>query len=215
MFCKICCIQSVDEARLALAHGASALGLVSEMPSGPGVISEGAIAEIVAAVGPAVDTFLLTSQRDPERIIAQQRGTGVSTLQLCDELPTGAHALLRRDLPDVSLVQVVHVRDASSVAEATAIAPHCDALLLDSGDPNLEEKVLGGTGRVHDWSLSRAIVEEAGVPVYLAGGLNPQNVRQAVTRVGPHGVDLCTGVRSNGQLDARKLRDFFEALPRG
>lgn len=213
MFCKICCIKSVDEARLALAHGASALGLVSEMPSGPGTIPEEKIAEIVAALDPAVETFLLTSQHDPERIVAQQRRTGVSTLQLCDALPAGAHEQLRRELPGVSLVQVVHVRDPSSIEEAITLSPHCDSLLLDSGDTSLAVKELGGTGRVHDWSISRAIVEQAGVPVYLAGGLRPENVREAVERVGPHGVDLCTGVRTDGRLDAEKLRSFFDALP--
>jgi phosphoribosylanthranilate isomerase len=213
VFCKICCIKSVDEARLALAHGASALGLVSEMPSGPGTIPEEKIAEIVAALDPAVETFLLTSQHDPERIVAQQRRTGVSTLQLCDVLPAGAHAQLRRELPGVSLVQVVHVRDQSSIEEAITLSPHCDSLLLDSGDTSLAVKELGGTGRVHDWSISRAIVEQAGVPVYLAGGLRPENVREAVERVGPHGVDLCTGVRTDGRLDAEKLRSFFDALP--
>jgi phosphoribosylanthranilate isomerase len=213
VFCKICCIKSVDEARLALAHGASALGLVSEMPSGPGTIPEEKIAEIVAALDPAVETFLLTSQHDPERIVAQQRRTGVSTLQLCDALPAGAHEQLRRELPGVSLVQVVHVRDPSSIEEAITLSPHCDSLLLDSGDTSLAVKELGGTGRVHDWSISRAIVEQAGVPVYLAGGLRPENVREAVERVGPHGVDLCTGVRTDGRLDAEKLRSFFDALP--
>jgi phosphoribosylanthranilate isomerase len=214
---KICCIESVAEARLAIEAGATAIGLVSEMPSGPGVISEKRIAEIVRAEGSRVDTFLLTSKHDPAAIIRQQERTGARTLQLVDRLPGGSHQALRAALPDVSIVQVVHVRDESSVREALHIAPACDALLLDSGRPGGDEpagveKTLGGTGQVHDWALSREIVERAEVPVYLAGGLTAENVREAVAAVSPQGVDLCGGVRTDGRLDPEKLAAFFEAV---
>ena len=209
---KVCCIASVDEARLAIAYGASAIGLVCEMPSGPGVIPEEKIAEIAGTVGSLVDTFLLTSRQDPEAIADQQRRTGVSTLQLCDDLPEGGHEALYAQVPGVSIVQVIHVRNEQSIDQALEAAPRCDALLLDSGNPHREVKELGGTGRVHDWSLSRRIVEKAGVPVYLAGGLQESNVRAAVEQVGPYAVDLCTGVRKNGRLDEAKLSGFFRAL---
>ena len=212
---KICCIGSVAEARLALAHGADAIGLVSEMPSGPGVIPEARIAEIVEAVGPAVETFLLTSRTDPGAIAAQQERTGARTLQLCHALPPGAHAELRRALPGVSLVQVVHVEGPASVEEALAVAPHCDALLLDSGRPSAAVAELGGTGRVHDWTHSRQIVANTGVPVHLAGGLRAQNVAEAVGRVRPYGVDVCSGVRRDDALDAGELAAFFAAIGRG
>ena len=211
---KVCCIASVDEARLAMTHGAGAIGLVSEMPSGPGVIAEEKIAEIVTTVGAEVDTFLLTSRRDPEAIARQQRRTGVNTLQLCDELPEGGHEALRAELPGVSLVQVIHVQNERSVERGLETAPQCDALLLDSGNPGLRVKELGGTGRVHDWSLSRRIVEGAGVPVYLAGGLCESNVRAAIEQVRPYAVELCTGVREDGRLDEAKLAGFFGELMR-
>ena len=209
---KVCCIASVEEARLAIAHGADAIGLVSEMPSGPGVIDEEKISEIVAAVGSRVDTFLLTSRRDPDAIARQQRRTGVNTVQLCDDLPEGGHEALRAALPTVSLVQVIHVRDESSLEQALEVAPRCDALLLDSGNPGLAVKELGGTGRTHDWRLSRRIVEQASAPVYLAGGLREDNVSAAVEQVGPYAVDLCTGVREAGRLDEARLGGFFRAL---
>lgn len=209
---KICCISTPGEAALAIRLGASALGLVSAMPSGPGVIGEEAIAAIAATVPPAVATFLLTALTDAEAIIEQQRRCGTSTLQLVDAVTPDEHRRLRRALPGIALVQVIHVRDADSVDEARAAAETVDALLLDSGNPALAVKELGGTGRVHDWSLSRRIVAECGKPVFLAGGLRPDNVDDAIRAVQPYGLDLCSGVRTGGQLDAGKLAAFMAAV---
>jgi phosphoribosylanthranilate isomerase len=210
---KVCCIKSVAEAWMAIDAGASALGLVSRMPSGPGVISDDAAAEIAAAVPPSVDTFLLTARQDVEAIAAQQRAAGARTLQLVDALPEGAHAGLRAALPGVKLVQVIHVTGPGSLEEAEAVAPHVDALLLDSGNPTLEVKELGGTGRRHDWELSRRIRAAVDVPLFLAGGLRPDNVREAVETVGPFGLDVCSGLRSGAgfDLDRSKLRRFMAA----
>ncbi|HEX8189208.1 MAG TPA: phosphoribosylanthranilate isomerase, partial [Pyrinomonadaceae bacterium] len=209
---KVCCIGSVEEARLAVGCGASALGLVSEMPSGPGVIAEGLIAEIAARVPPPVATFLLTCRQDARSIVEQQRRCRVNTLQLCDRVPAGTYARLRAELPGVSLVQVVHVRGEESFAEAMDVARHVDALLLDSGDQSLAVKELGGTGRTHDWRVSRRVVEASPVPVFLAGGLRPENVAEAVSTVRPFGLDVCSGVRTAGRLDAEKLGRFFAQM---
>jgi phosphoribosylanthranilate isomerase len=201
---------------MAIDAGASALGLVSRMPSGPGVISDDAAAEIAAAVPPSVDTFLLTARQDVEAIAAQQRAARARTLQLVDALPEGAHAGLRTALPGVKLVQVIHVTGPASLEEAEAVAPHVDALLLDSGNPTLEVKELGGTGRRHDWELSRRIRAAVDVPLFLAGGLRPDNVREAVETVGPFGLDVCSGLRSGAgfDLDPDKLERFMEAAGR-
>ncbi len=207
---KICCISSVDEARLAISHGAAALGLVSEMPSGPGVIEEDAIAEIAATIPPPVSTFLLTSRQDALAIVDQQRRTGVNTIQICDRLDKDGLRHLRSTLPGIRLVQVVHVGGDESFEEAMDVAPLVDALLLDSGNQSLPIKELGGTGRVHNWTVSRLIRESASVPVFLAGGLTPGNVRQAIREVGPFGLDVCSGVRTEGRLDGVKLEAFFQ-----
>jgi phosphoribosylanthranilate isomerase len=209
---KICCIRSVTEAWMAIRHGASALGLVSEMPSGPGVIAEETIAEIARIVPPGVGSFLLTSRRDVASIIEQQRRLRVSTLQICDRLTRGSHRDLRAALPGIGIVQVVHVVGPESVAEAIGVAPEVDAILLDSGDPGRPVKELGGTGRRHDWRLSRRIREAVGVPIFLAGGLDPDNVADAVAEVGPYGLDVCSGLRTGGALDEGKLSRFFEAV---
>ncbi|HEV7588363.1 MAG TPA: phosphoribosylanthranilate isomerase [Longimicrobium sp.] len=208
---KVCCISSVEEAWTAIRVGASALGLVSAMPSGPGVIGDELIAEIAARVPPGVATFLLTSATDADAIIRQQRTARVDTLQLVDAVPFEVYPILRAELPGIALVQVIHVRGAESVDEAREVAPHVSAILLDSGNPSAAVKELGGTGRVHDWELSRRIREAVDVPVYLAGGLRPKNVAEAVERVGPFGLDVCSGVRTEGRLDGDKLTAFIRA----
>lgn len=197
---------------LAVQHGAAALGLVSAMPSGPGVIPEDRIAEIAARVPPPVATFLLTSRQAVNSIIEQHRRCRTNTIQIVDRLTRGSYDDLRRALPGISIVQVIHVVGEESVEEAILAAEHVDAILLDSGNPALATKELGGTGRRHDWALSRRIREEIAIPLFLAGGLKPENVLQAVEEVGPFAIDICTGVRSNGTLDAQKLRALFANL---
>jgi phosphoribosylanthranilate isomerase len=209
---KICCISSVDEARMAIDHGASALGLVSKMPSGPGVIDEELIARIARSVPPPIATFLLTSLQDAPSIADQQKRCGTSTLQLCDRLESGSYHDIRRALPGISIVQVIHVRGEESVEEAVRLESQVDALLLDSGNPSLAVKELGGTGRTHNWNISRKIRESVSVPVFLGGGLNAQNLREAISQVAPFAVDVCSGVRTDGKLDQAKLQSFMSAL---
>ena len=189
------------------------MGLVSSMPSGPGVISEETIARIARRVPPPIASFLLTSERSAEAIIAQQRRCRTNTVQLCDHVPAAIYPRLRAELPGIALVQVVHVGGPASVEYAIAAAPHVDALLLDSGNLSAAVKELGGTGRTHDWALSRRIREAVGVPVFLAGGLTAANVAGAIAAVAPFGLDVCSGVRTNDLLDANKLRAFFAAIP--
>jgi len=197
---------------MAIDAGASAIGLVSAMPSGPGPIPEDLIAEIAAIVPPGVSSFLLTCLQDAASIIDQQRRLRVNTIQICDRLTTGTYQEIHAALPGIKLVQVIHVTGPESVAEAIAVAPHVDAILLDSGNQSLAIKELGGTGRTHDWTLSRQIREAIEVPLFLAGGLNPANVAAAIREVQPYGIDVCSGLRTEGALDPQKLSDFIRAI---
>jgi len=209
---KICCIASVEEAWLAIKYGAAAVGLVSEMPSGPGPISEDLIAKIARALPPSVSSFLLTSKIEQSEIIAQHRRCGTSVIQLVDRLKIGDYRKLREAMPGIGLVQVVHVTGEEAVDEAVAVAPHVNGILLDSGNRDLEVKQLGGTGRTHDWSVSKRIREKVKVPVFLAGGLNPDNVVEGLKQVQPFGVDVCSGVRTRDKLDECKLSAFFKSV---
>ena len=214
-FIKICCMASREEARLAISAGASAVGLVSAMPSGPGPIADSLIADIAAIVPPPIATFLLTCRQDADSIIEQHSMCRTSTLQLVDSMAPAELEKLRARLPGIRLVQVIHVGGEESIDEARMIAPFIDALLLDSGNQKLAVKELGGTGRVHDWRISRRIRDAVDVPLFLAGGLNAGNVAAAVAAVQPHGVDVCSGVRTDGKLDAAKLRAFVAAMGSG
>jgi phosphoribosylanthranilate isomerase len=211
---KVCCMKSIEEVWMAIAAGASAVGLVSPMPSGPGPISNERAAEIAAEVPPGIDAFLLTPLQTVEELVEQNRLVKARTLQLVDALEPGAHAELRRAMPGVKLVQVIHVRGPESVGEAAAVAPDVDAILLDSGNPSLEVKELGGTGRRHDWALSREIRERIDVPLWLAGGLNPGNAREAIEIAEPFGLDVCSGLRTGEgyDLDPDKLDRFMAAV---
>jgi len=206
---KICCINSVDEAWTAINHGASALGLVSEMPSGPGVIPELLIAEIARKVPPFITSVLLTSKRSPTEIVEQHRRCGTNAIQICDNLAPEALEEVARDLPGIDIIRVIHVQGEASIEEAENIAPHVDGILLDSGSKDGSVVELGGTGRIHNWDVSRRIVEAVEVPVILAGGLNPGNVAEAIMHVRPFAVDVCSGVRTGGSLDPEKLLSFM------
>jgi phosphoribosylanthranilate isomerase len=209
---KICCIASVEEAWLAIEYGATALGLVSKMPSGPGPIPEELIAKIARVIPPSVSSFLLTSKQDPLEIAKQHRKCGTNVIQLVDRLRIGDYEKLRIALPGIKLVQVVHVVNEKAIDEAEIVAPYVDAILLDSGNPDLLVKQLGGTGRKHNWLLSRQIREKVKIPVFLAGGLNSDNVLEGLRQVQPFAVDVCNGVRTDDKLDERKLLAFFEAV---
>ena len=208
---KICCIASTAEAELAISVGANVLGLVSAMPSGPGPIPEHQIQQIVHDVGPRAATVLLTSRQDAAGIGAQLDRIRPAVVQLVDALTEREYALLRTNHPEVALMQVIHVRGPDSITEAVRAAPHVDAILLDSGNPTAAVKELGGTGRVHDWAVSRAIRDAVRVPLFLAGGLRASNVADAIAAVRPFGVDVCSGVRREGRLDPAALKDFVDA----
>jgi len=209
---KICCISSAREAQLAMQYGAAALGLVGPMPSGPGIISNDLIKAIAVKVPPGISTFLLTSETSTPAIAEHYSKVFTTTIQLVDSVPVAAYSAIRQLFPAVKLVQVIHVTGPQSVDEALGMAAVADALLLDSGNPNLPVKELGGTGRTHNWAFSRAIVNQSPVPVYLAGGLHAGNVAAALDAVNPFGLDLCSGVRTSGQLDESKLAAFFKAV---
>lgn len=207
---KICCINSIEEAKTAIKIGADAIGLVAKMPSGPGPIPDELIRQIAKSVPPLIGTFLLTSETSADEIIKHHHRTHTNTIQIVDLLSVGTYSQIREALPSVKLVQVIHVIDSNSVDLAVRLSNSVDALLLDSGNPNLEIKELGGTGRVHNWNLSRQIRDNAKCPIILAGGLKPENVRQAIDAVQPYAIDVCSGVRTNDVLDKNKLISFVK-----
>ena len=209
---KICCIASIDEAQLAIAAGADALGLVAAMPSGPGPIPDARIAQIAAWTPPPVATFLLTSETTAQAIAEHVRATQPSTVQIVGHIDPGEVEKLARLLPHVRRVQVIHVEGPEALDLIPAYAPHVHAFLLDSGRPGALVPELGGTGRTHDWSVSARFVRASPRPVFLAGGLDDTNVADALRQVRPYGIDLCSRVRTDGKLDVMKLALLMAAV---
>lgn len=209
---KICCIKSVEEAEIAIRCGADVLGLVGNMPSGPGIVDDATIAAIVTTIPPHIETFLLTSETDAKAIIAHHQKVNTSAIQIVDALPISHYKIIKAALPKVKIVQVLHVLDETVIDEAKAIELEVDYILLDSGNPNLAVKELGGTGRTHNWAISKRLVNAVKIPVFLAGGLRAENIQEAITQVPSYGVDLCSGVRTNDNLNELKLKAFFKKV---
>ncbi|MEE9189439.1 MAG: phosphoribosylanthranilate isomerase [Candidatus Neomarinimicrobiota bacterium] len=209
---KICCIQDRAEAQLAISLGANALGLVSDMPSGPGVISLDQIRDIAVFIPKPVESVLLTSEQSSEGILEQVEYCKPTAIQIVDKLLIGSHQDIRGEFPELIIIQVIHVTGIESIVEAEKVSSSVDALLLDSGNKLLATKVLGGTGKVHDWSISKQICKYAQIPVILAGGLDQTNVGEAIRTVNPAGLDVCSGVRTNAKLDKVKLTSYMNNI---
>jgi phosphoribosylanthranilate isomerase len=209
---KICCISSSAEAQLAIQSGADAVGFVAQRPPSPRTIADEAIARIAQMIPPPVSTFLLTSEISAEAISAHIRSTNPTAVQLLAHLDPVESAKLAKLEPQVRRVQVIHVHGIEALELISMYAPFVHAFLLDSGKPNLATPQFGGTGRPHDWTVSAKFVEKCPLPVFLAGGLSTSNVGEAVVRVRPFGLDLCTGVRTDGRLDRDKLTQFMSAV---
>ena len=209
---KICCISSAEEAKAAIRYGADALGLVGKMPSGPGPIEDELINAIAKIIHPPIASFLLTCEQSAKDIIAHVNRVHTNTVQIVDELTGGTYEDIRNALPHLKIVQVIHVTGEESISQALQVHQHLDAILLDSGNPNASVKTLGGTGNIHNWEISGELVKQVKVPVFLAGGLHAGNVQEAIERVKPFGVDVCSGVRSDGKLDLQKLSAFINAV---
>lgn len=207
---KVCCIASVSEAETAAAAGADAIRLVGAMPSGPGPIEDRVIAEVARWAPPALSTFLLTSETTAAGIADHVRRTGVSVVQVVSHIPVEEAAELAARLPTAKRVQVIHVEGEDALELMAGYAPHVHGFLLDSGRPSAAE--LGGTGRVHDWSVSAEFVQRSPRPVFLAGGLSAANAAEAVRTVRPYGLDVCSGLRTDGALDRDKLDAFMAAV---
>ncbi len=199
---------------MAVKAGADALGLVARMPSGPGPIPDARIAEIAQAVPPPVSSFLLTSETTAEAISDHVRATRPTTVQIVSHIDPAESARLAELQPHLRRVQVIHVEDRGALELIQTYSPHVHAFLLDSGRPGAAVPELGGTGRAHDWSVSADFVQASDRPVFLAGGLTPENAAEAIRQVRPYGLDLCSGVRRDGRLDPDRLAAFFAAVSR-
>jgi phosphoribosylanthranilate isomerase len=209
---KICCMSSIEDVHHAIKAGADAVGFVCAIPTSARTIDINIVESITSKVEPSKDTFLLTSEKTAEEIAEKALLAGVNTVQILSYLGPHEYERLQKLLPNIKFVQVVHIENESSLNSIEAYGRYVHAFLLDSGKPNSSIPEYGGTGRTHDWSISAKFVQRTTHPVFLAGGLTPDNVGEAIKAVRPYGVDLCSGVRTNNALDHYKLEKFIKAV---
>ncbi len=209
---KICCISSIEEAKLAISYGASVLGLVGPMPSGPGTITAKNAGQILQFIPNHINTFYLCSKTTFAGIVEEYEQVLSTHMQLVDNTSIDLRRKLKMRFPNLQIVQVLHVQGEDSINDLESYIVDSDVILLDSGSPEKAVKELGGTGKVHNWEISKRIVELSPIPVFLAGGLNSANIQKAIQLVKPYGVDLCSSVRSNDKLDTLKLDSFFKQI---
>jgi len=208
VFVKVCGIRTWEEANTALDCGATALGfLVGLTHRAEDGIGEAEARGIVRRLPAQAQAVLVTHLNDPERVAELAASIGAKTIQVHGEMAvTDLRRLCALLAPESRLLKAVHVTGEDALRRALDYASDADALVLDTRTADR----LGGTGQTHDWSVSARIVAAvAPLPVYLAGGLRPENVAEAVARVRPAGVDVNSGVEdSNGQKDAERMRAF-------
>lgn len=213
---KICGIVCEEDAFAAVEAGADALGFLSGVSHrAEDSLTLSRARDLIRSIPSGVWSVLVTHLRDEPTIIEYCRVTGCRALQIQNEIDIDVLAKLRNELPGLLVVKAV-LMDSPDIQHlferASSYENYVDAFVCDT--VNRAEDRIGGTGRIHDWSLSRALAADLNKPVILAGGLNPGNVEEAVRSVGPWGVDVNTGVENaprsmSGRKDHQKLKAFI------
>jgi phosphoribosylanthranilate isomerase len=206
---KVCGIRKIEDALNAVKFGADAVGLlVGQKHSAKDFIDEGTARSIVEKLPPFCSSVLVTHLTDNDKIISLAKFIGTTTIQLHGDSTPEDVMYIRQRLPGVKLIKALHVVDENSIKNGRPYLDVIDAILLDT--INVSTDQVGGTGLTHDWNLSREIVLMYGVPVILAGGLNPDNVQQAIKAVNPFGVDANSGTKGlDGFKDINRLKAFI------
>lgn len=211
---KICGMKTAGDIELAVSCGADAVGFITEVPvNTPRKLDSKTAAELVKQVPLFVDSVLVIMPADAREALELIEKTKPDVVQLHNALSAEETEIIRnntsrkiirtftipvesRKMPSDMMSQI------NTMFESDLI----DGILLDSGKAG----VSGGTGLVHDWSISKEVVENTEAPVILAGGLKPENVKNAVTQVRPFAVDTASGVETNGKKDPAKVCRFIE-----
>ena len=210
MYVKICGIRRQEDALIATELGADAIGLlVGQRHNSPDFISTTVARDISRALPASVEAVLVTHVEDLDELERLLQESEIRTLQLHSEIAPSSVERLRGRLPHLKIFKSVNIISADSVAYPEAFEKLVDGFVVDS--INVATDQVGGTGKTHDWSVSRQIVMRyPEVPIILAGGLNSENVRSAIEYVHPFGVDVNSGTKApNGFKDARKMQEFI------
>ncbi len=206
---KVCGIQNINEANGAIEAGANTIGMLTGVPEYvEDKISPETAKKIVVSLPRGIRTVMVTHLLEVSKIVEIAEYTGISALQIHNDLSTEGMKSLREYVPNLELIKTIHVLDESAIEDAKVYESFSDIILLDT---KAGERI-GGTGKTHDWNISKRIVEEVGIPVILAGGLNPRNINEAISKVKPAGIDANSGLENkDGSKDFDKIRIFAAA----
>jgi phosphoribosylanthranilate isomerase len=205
---KICGNRSVAEALIAAQSGADAVGILvgPHSESQKHFVTTETACDILAALPPFIRGVIVTTYSTEADITSLIEMTGATVVQCHSDIQPRTLATLRERFPAVHFIAVVHVAGSDTIEIAHTFASVAHALLLDTA----YKGAAGGTGVTHDWSVSADIVRAVSVPVILAGGLNPENVRDAIAQVRPYAVDVRSGVCTiTGEKNEEKMKAFI------
>lgn len=206
---KICGIKNVEDALKSVEYGADAIGvLVGQEHNSKDFISIKTAKKIIESLPPLVSSVLVTHINNSEEISHMIKTIGVTTVQLHSDIDIQGIEKIKFNCPNVKIIKLVHVIDEKSMQQVDFFANSSDAILLDTIN-NVTDQV-GGTGKTHNWEIDRKIVEHTNAKIIIAGGLNPNNIKEAIHKIKPYGVDVNTGVQNkNGLKDYEKLKEFI------
>ena len=204
---KICGITREEDLTVAMDAGADAIGFLVGVPSSPRNLTLERAETLLDQVPIFIDSIVVTAPKSIEWLVEIYERLKPSGIQIHgkEELDS---SIIHEKIEDVNLIKTVYVTEDALNETVIKDLKTFDAVLLDS----FSQGQYGGTGKVHDWILSRQIKEAVSpIPVILAGGLNPENVKEAILAVEPYAVDVASGVEANpGIKDQSKVRAFVE-----
>jgi len=202
---KVCGIMNRAELLQAVLAGADGVGFIVEIDSSRHRLSAQEAADLIKQVPLFTNSVAVIAPEDVEGAVQLAELTGADVLQVHGSLSAADLAELKGR---ITQKLVATVAAGSSLNEIKNYASSADAILLDT----FSNGKLGGSGAVHDWNKSAAIVESLRVPVILAGGLNPGNVAAAIAKVGPYAVDASSGLETDGKKDSEKIFSFVREV---
>jgi len=206
---KICGIRSLDEAKEVIEAGADALGFHVELDHSRCPVAAATASGIISKLPPFISSVVVTSETDPKKLLLIMKSTGATTLQLHKEVSPETVNAVKSVFFNTKIYVAISVTSDESIAIAKNFENSADTVILDS--VNKETGARGGTGKTHDWSISRKIVESTSLRVILAGGLNPGNVVDAIKAVRPYAVDVNSGVSNpDGTKDFLRVKGFVD-----
>jgi phosphoribosylanthranilate isomerase len=203
---KICGIRDAGARDVAVAAGADAVGFVVEISRSKRSIDRGEARGLIQGLPPFVSSVIVVEPQSAAEAANLALDTGADVIQINDSLSFEDMATLKNMVP-ARLVATVPA-SPGGLNHARQMTRVADALLIDS----FEGGKLGGTGTVHDWNLSSDLVRNVDVPLILAGGLDPENVAEAIEKVRPYAVDVSSGVETDGAKDPEKIKAFLKEV---